>query len=270
MLRLRSATVAAAVGLTLVPAAAEARTTITMSGSTSIAPLASQLARGYIRTHRNPPAFRLNQGGSDIGIADVARGRVSIGNSSRDPQPSDPGGLVFKRIARDGVCIITNPRNRVGNMSQQQVQAIFTGRVRSWSQIPGASYRGSIQLFVRTAASGTQDAFQNIFLGQNLRVAGSAQQRGSNGLVQSSVASSANPGAIGYVSFDFTRGTNRVAYRGVQCTLRNAKAGTYGGTRNFWMVTRGQPRGAVASFIRWIQSSAAAARITASNWVPLR
>ncbi len=130
--------------LLAVPAAAQAKTTITLSGSTSVAPLATQLAKGYLKTKpgKGKVKFRILQGGSDIGIADVSRGRVTIGMSSRDPQPSDPGGLVFNRIARDGVCIATHPDNRLGNLSQEQVQAIFSGRVRSWSDVPGAKASG--------------------------------------------------------------------------------------------------------------------------------
>ena len=162
--------------------------------------------------------------------------------SSRDPQPSDPGGLVFNRIARDGVCIATHPDNRLGNISQEQVQAIFSGRVRSWSEVPGAKASGAIDLIVRNPASGTQDAFQNIFMGQDLRISPSASQRPSNGRVQQAIAS--NPSAIGYVDFNFTEGLHTVPYKGVACTLRNAKSGQYGGVRNFWLVTRGKATGA--------------------------
>ena len=84
-----------------------------MSGSTSVAPLAAKLAKGYLKAHPRRRQFRLAQGGSDIGVADVARGRVTIGNSSRDPKPTDPGGLVFNKIARDAICIVTNPSNPV-------------------------------------------------------------------------------------------------------------------------------------------------------------
>ncbi len=262
--RLLGAAVASAAAVTVAagPATAMAKPTITMSGSTSIAPLATKLARGY-----NKASFRIFQGGSDIGIADVSRGRVSIGNASRDPQSSDPGGLQFNRIARDGVCIVTNPANRITSLSVQQVQAIFTGRVRNWSDVPGARVSGTIDLVVRTPASGTQDAFQNIFLGQSLRVSSSASQKSTNGLVQQTVRS--NRGAIGYVSFDFARGVNAIPYRGVACNLRNAKSGQYGGVRSFWMVTRGAPKGATRSFINWVRSSRGQ-RIVASDWVPIR
>jgi phosphate transport system substrate-binding protein len=253
--------------LLAVPAAAQAKSTITLSGSTSVAPLATKLAKGYLKAKPGKVKFRILQGGSDIGIADVSRGRVSLGMSSRDPQPSDPGGLVFNRIARDGVCLATHPGNPLGNLSQDTVQAIFSGSVRNWSEVPGASASGAIDLIVRNPASGTQDAFQNIFMGQNLRVSPSASQRPSNGRVQQAIAS--NKSAIGYVDFNFTRGLHTVPYRGVACSLRNAKSGQYGGVRNFWLVSRGKVSGAAAGWIKWIRSRSAR-KIIATNWVPLK
>lgn len=252
------------------PAAASAATTITMSGSTSIAPLASQLARAYLKTPaaKGKLGFRLSQGGSDIGISDAARGRVTIGNSSRDPQGSDPGGLVFNKIARDAVCVVTNRANPISNISQETVQAIFSGRVRSWNDVPGAGVSGPIDLVVRTAASGTQDAFQNIFMGPTLRVSPSATVKSSNGLQAQTIKSDDN--AIGYASFNFTDGLNAIPYRGVNCSLRNAKSGQYLGTRNFWMVTRGRATGAAKAWIRWIRTSSTARGIINTNWVALR
>ena len=54
------------------------------------------------------------------------------------------------------------------------------------------------------------------------------------------------------------------------CTLRNAKSGQYGGSRNFYMVTRGAPKGAARPWISWITHSAAAASIVGTDWVPLQ
>ncbi len=82
-------------------------------------------ARQNVRRRTGPGkgkvGFVVQQGGSDTGITDVSRGRVSIGNASRAQQPSDPGGLVFNKIAYDAVCIITNPGNPLGTLSQEQV-----------------------------------------------------------------------------------------------------------------------------------------------------
>jgi phosphate transport system substrate-binding protein len=280
MLRSRALSAGAAVAaLCTLPAAADARPasapvatasaagTITMSGSTSVAPLAAKLARAYLKQYPGRVKFRLAQGGSDIGIADVAAGRVSIGNSSRDPKGGDPSGIFFNKVARDALCIATHPNNKIANLTSQQVADIFSGKVRDWSQVQGATATGAINLVVRTAASGTQDAFQKLFMGKS-SIASSAAQKASNGLIQQSVRSDGN--AIGYVSLAFTDGTNVPSYKGVACTLRDAKSGQYEGSRNFWMVTRGRATGSVQKFINWIQNSPRAAKVIATEWVPLQ
>ncbi len=257
--------VTAAVALACaVPATASAKTTITMSGSTSVAPLAAKLAKLYVSTHKGV-GFKLLQGGSDVGISDVAHGRVTIGNSSRDPKPTDPAGLVFNKIARDAVCLITNSANPIPNLSTAQIQGVFGGGVRSWTDVPDGK-GGTIDLVGRTAASGTLDAFHKIFMGAT-KLSTTMAQKGSNGLVQQSVHT--DPNAIGYVSLAFTKGVHTVAYNGVPCTLRNAKSGQYGGVRNFFMVTRGAPTGATKKWISWVQKNKDAQKIVASDWVPL-
>lgn len=265
MNRTRVVAFCAAVGVFAVPATAAAKETITMSGSTSVAPLAAKLAKAYIKTHKGV-GFKLAQGGSDVGVADVAKGRVTIGNSSRDPKPSDPGGIVFNKIARDAVCIATNQANPVGSLSQDQVQNIFSGKVKNWEDVPGAKVTGPINLVVRTPASGTQDAFQKIFMG-SATVDSSASQKASNGLVQQAIKTDNQ--AVGYVSLAFTQGLSDANYKGVACTLQNAKSGQYDAVRNFWMVTRGAAAGAAKAWINWIQHAGAAAKIVATEWVPL-
>ncbi|MBA3749173.1 MAG: substrate-binding domain-containing protein [Solirubrobacterales bacterium] len=273
--RTRTTAIAAAAALLLAAASvatvshAASKPVITMSGSTSVYPLAVKLATAYNKAYPKRASFKILQGSSDIGVNDVAKGRVTIGNVSRDPiRGSDPGGLTFNKIARDGICVITHSSNAIAQFSQAQIQAIFAGRTRAWSDIPGAKVSGPIDLVTRTAASGTGDAFQNIFMGPSLRVAANAAAKQSNGLVRQTVASNRN--AIGFVSLDFISGVNVVGYRGVACNLRNAKSGQYGGVRNFWMVTRGAAKGPAGTFLRWVKSNPVAKRQVATNWIPLR
>lgn len=241
--------------------------TVTMSGSTSVAPLATKLAQAYV-DQKPGTKFAVLQGGSDIGITDVSRGRVTIGMSSRDPKSADPGGIVFNKIARDGICVVTSPKNPLPSLSQETIQNIFSGRIRSWSQVEGSQQDGSIALVTRTPTSGTFDAFQNIVMGEDLRVSGTAQAKSSNGLQAQAIK--ANPDAIGYASFSFTDGLYSVPYQGVPCTLRNAKSGEYGAIRNFYFVTRGKAKGTAKSFIDFTRKSKKAEKIVASEWVPLR
>ena len=266
--RIRQAALVGALTLfAAVPAVAQAKTQISISGSTSVFPLETKLAQAWHKTKKGKKySFRILQGGSNVGIGDVAAGAVSIGASSRDPAAGDPGGLVFTKIARDAICMITNNGNPLANISSATIKGIFVGGISNWSGVSGAGISGAIDPKGRATTSGTHDAFKNIFLGgsnQGNFVAALA----SNGLVQQAVKS--DPQAIGYVSLAFVSGVAVAAYNGVPCTLRNAKSGQYGGVRSFYFVTKGAPVGPVKKFIKWVQHDKQANKIIGTDWVPL-
>ena len=248
-----------------VPSVAFGRALI-IGGSTSVLPLAQKLAAAYHKaTHQPTP--KVTGGQSDIGISGVNEGRFDIGDSSRDPiEGVDPHGLTFVRIARDGVCVVTNKSNPIANMSTGTVEEIFTGQKRDWSEVPGAKVSGPIEVFDRDGASGTQDAFQHIFLEENRKITSSATAKTSNGLEQQVVG--IKKGAIGFVSFAYTPGLNAVGYNGVACNLRNARSGQYLGVRNFWMVTKGKAKGPTLKFLQWVTSGKKAVdNIINSQWI---
>ncbi len=254
--------------LAAVPAAAQAKKIITISGSTSVYPLTVKLASKFIKTKKGKKfGFKILQGGSNVGISDVSKGRVTIGESSRDPAAGDPGGLVFTRVARDAICMITNNSNPLGNVTQDTIKKIFLGPTfTDWTQVPGSTISGGIDPVGRAATSGTHDAFRNIFLG-GTNQGSFVAAKSSNGLVQQSVQS--DPRAIGYVSLAFTNGVHTVDYNGVSCTLRNAASFQYGGVRSFYYVTRGAPIGGAKKFINWVTHNKKANNIISTEWVPL-
>jgi phosphate transport system substrate-binding protein len=269
--RLRLAAFIAALALfAALPAMAQAKKIITISGSTSVFPLETKLARKWIKTKKGKKyGFKILQGGSNVGVSDVSKGRVSIGASSRDPAGSDPGGLVFTRIARDALCIVTHPGNKVSNISAATVKGIFVGpTISNWGSVPGAPINGTIDPVGRAATSGTHDAFRNIFLGGTNQTSPPVAAKASNGLVQQGVKT--DPQAIGYVSLAFTGGLHVVPYDGVDCNLRTAKSLQYGGVRSFYFVTLGAPVGGVKKFIGWVLKSKKANKVIGSEWVPLR
>jgi phosphate transport system substrate-binding protein len=250
-----------------IPSAAQAKPTITISGSTTVAPLATQLAKGYVKACNGCVKFKLLQGGSDIGVADVSRGRVTLGMSSRIPKPSDPGGIVFNEIAKDALCLASHTSNRIANMTQDQAQDVFSGAVRNWNLVPGSNKSGTINVVIRTAASGTQDAFDKIFMAPKKTFSG-ASQKASNGLIEQQLER--DPLAIGYLSLAFQKGVHIINYKGVPCTLRAAKSGQYPGTRPLFLVSRGALSGASAKWVKWIRTNKRALAIAATSWVPFR
>ena len=216
-----------------------AKTTILMSGSTSVYPLETELAKAYVKKYpgtassRSPRAAPTSASAtSPASACDRRRPRVTCRAATR-------AGSSSTRSPATACASSPTRTTRSPNLSQQQVQDIFSGKVRRWDDVPGAKVTGPINLNVRTQASGTQDAFRNIFMGQTLNVAPSARRRRPT--ASSRRRSRSDQNAIGYVDFKFTEGTHAVPYKGVACNLRNAKSGQYPGVRNFWFVTLGAP-----------------------------
>lgn len=250
------------------PAAASALTTITISGATASFPLVSLLAQKYAKSHPHKVKFKIAQGGAQVGINDVAAGRVTIADVSRDPTSSDPAGLVFYPIAQYAICVVTNKSNPVANLTSAEVTSIFTGKVRSWSQVPGATSTGPIDLISRTLGSGALSSFQTVLLGGK-SVSSIAAQEPSDGLEYQQVQN--DPNGITFVTnYRSDKGqANVVALNGVACNLANAISGQYGGVSRFYEVTKGKATGAASAFIGWIEKSAAARKIVSTQWIPI-
>ncbi|MEA2201561.1 MAG: phosphate transport system substrate-binding protein [Solirubrobacteraceae bacterium] len=250
------------------PAAASAVSVVTISGATASFPLVSLLAQKYVKTHPNKVKFKIAQGGAQIGVNDVAAGRVTIGDVSRDPLLSDPKGLVFYPIAKYAICVVTNKANPLSNLTQAQVISIFTGKTRSWSGVSGASASGPIDLISRTSVAGVLTNFQTLLL-EGKKVSSIAAEEPSEGLLRQQVENDAN--SIGFLSnYQSDKGgVNPVALNGVQCNRANAVSGQYAGIARFYEVTKGKATGAASAFIGWIGKAAAARKIISTQWIPI-
>ena len=261
--RLAGACVVTAAVVALAPTAASARPAdahaaakpkITLSGSTSVAPLASKLDQGLSQgSSPARPRSRSRRAARTSASPTSRAGRVSIGNSSRDPKPTDPGGL---RVQQD------RPRRDLHrHQPEQHARRPLAGagpghllrqgprlepgarRDRVRPDRPGRPHRG-----LRYAGRVPEDLH-----GQTSKVAerrrrrrptASSRRRSTATRTRSATCRSRSPKAC-----------TTLSYKGVACNLRNAKSGQYPGSRNFWMVTRGTParKSAVGKFIRWIQ-----------------
>ncbi len=260
--------IAGVLGVAAPAAASAATTTVTISGATASYPLVSLLAQKYVKLFPKKVKFKIAQGVAQIGINDVAAGRVTIGDVSRDPLPTDPAGLVFYPIAKYGICVVTNKANTLGNLTPAQVTSIFTGKTRTWSGVPGATASGTIDLISRTSVAGVLTSFQTLLL-EGKKVSSLASELSSEGLLRQAVEN--DPNGIGFISnYGASLGSvNSVSYNGVACNQTTVASGQYAGIARFYEVTKGKATGAASAFIGWVESSAAARKIIASQWVPI-
>jgi phosphate transport system substrate-binding protein len=253
------------------PAIALATGALSIDGATASFPLVQLLAQKYEKLNKKVK-IKLTQGGTQVGINDVAAGRVSLADVSRDPLPSDPAGLVFYPIAKYYLCVVTNSNNKLANLTQPQVESIFTGKTTDWGKVPGATASGPIDIISRNSSAGTLSNFQTLLI-NGKKVSGpkgaAVAEKPSEGLQRQAIQN--DPNAIGFLSGYFAgQGVNAVGFNGVGCTLANATAGQYAGVARFYEVTKGKARGAAASFISWIDVSKAAKSIVSSQWIPLK
>lgn len=235
-----------------------------ISGSTSVQPLAQDLADTFMKKNPNVQ-ITIAGGGSGVGIKDATEGKVNIGNSSRYLKPEEAKDLVPYVIANDAVVVVVNPENPVKALTTEQVKKIFTGEIVNWKELGGAD--APIILNARDAASGTGEYFLEHFIGKGGKLAATAKAHASNGLVRQAVASNKN--AIGYLSLGYVDKTVKApTLDGIIPSEANAKAGTYKVVRPFIMATKGEATGLSKLFIEWIQSPAGQ-KIVAKEYIPV-
>lgn len=253
---------------TAAPTRADARVTIDASGSSTALPLVADLAYFYRKAYDNAPRFALVGGGTASGIFDVARGATAMGLASRAKDASDPAGLVFTPIAYSGVCIVSNRENPVPNITRATVQEVISGRVTTWAQVPG-SPRGDAMVAAGLAeGTGARTVVLTTFVDAGTPVA-FTPRRFTTGSQQRAFVLS-EPAGWSYVDVQYTRGLHVVPYEGIPCNRATIRSGQYPATRPLAIVTRGEPRGAVARFIKWTRTSAVARRVIATRYVPAR
>ncbi len=223
--------------------------TLTLSGSSTVTPVAQLLKTAFIKLN---PAVRItiSESNSGQGRADAINGRAMIGMSSSDPTTADKAkGLVGTAFARDALTLIVNPHNVKRNLTFAQVQGIFAGKITNWSQVGGA--RAPIIVYGRVPGSGTYDFFKAQFMGNGAVPFGrNVKQLATNGLVRNAVASNNN--AIGYCSMAYVNSTVRgVSIGGVAPTRANAISGKYRFVRRLWWCTKGAPAGLAKAYIAY-------------------
>lgn len=107
---------------------------ITISGSTSVAPVMEKLAEEYKKL--NPEVtIDIQQPGSGAGILAAAEGSVEIGMSSRELKDDEKEKLTEKQIALDGIAVIVNNNNGITDLTSEQIKNIYTGEITDWADV---------------------------------------------------------------------------------------------------------------------------------------
>lgn len=241
-------------------AATQLSGTIQIVGSTSVQPLAEELAQAFMAKNKKVRIF-VQGGGSGAGIKAAMTGTADIGNSSRELKPEEKS-IVETVIARDGIAIVVNKENAISDLTMEQLQKIYTGEYTNWNQVGGPDMK--IVVVNREAGSGTRGAFEEIVL-HKLTNTSNCLVQASTGAVRQTVAVTKE--AIGYISLGSLDTSVKVlTIDGVPCTETDILSAKYKIQRPFLMLTKKEPVGVVKAFLDFILS-AEGQKIVAKDYI---
>src|SRR5450631_694700 len=180
---------------------------LVIKGSDTLgAKLVPQLAEQFKAQHAGT-TFDIAAEGSTTGIAAIIDGTAQIGMSSRRAKPAEVGAAAAKSVhmkptivAYDGLGVIVNSANPITNLTQKQVEQIFTGDVSDWSAVGGKG--GKISIYTRNTSSGTYSDWKELAMKKRDYASGSQKMAGHE---QIAAEVGKNPNGVGYVGLAYMK-----------------------------------------------------------------
>ncbi len=246
------------------------RAVLQNKGSDTLVNVAQAWAEEYQTVEPNV-AVAVTGGGSGTGIASLINGTVDLANSSRKLKDSeaeqaranghDPVEFI---VGYDALAVYIHNDNPVETLTLEALADIYGegGSVDEWAdlgvEIPGCT-SGEMVRVSRQNNSGTYAYFREAVLGNNDYKLGSRDMHGSKDVVD---LVERTPCAIGYSGLAYKTDHVKVVCiaKGddpsdcVVPSVESAIDKSYPVARPLFMYTRGEPEGAVKSYLDWILS----------------
>ncbi len=242
---------------------------LVLTGSSTVAPLAAEIAKRYEAEHSGV-RIDVQSGGSSRGVADARQGVADIGMVSRSLKDNEKDLQAFT-IAKDGISIITNSDNPVKSLTDKQIVDIYTDKINNWKQVGGkdapitvvnkAEGRSTLELFAGHFKLNTKDIKADVVIGDN---------------EQGIKTVAGNPNAIGYVSigsgeYAATHNTpiKLLPVEGVTASIANVSNDTFPISRPLNLVTNKPPTGLTKDFIDFARSKGVQNIVKEQYFVPV-
>ena len=242
---------------------------LVITGASTLAPLIAEIGKHFESLY---PAVRIDvqSGGSSRGVADARQGLADIGMVSR-AMKEDERDLSAFPVARDGVCPILHQENPVQALTDEQIVAIYTGKITNWKAVGGTD--APITVVNKAEGRSTLEVFLHYFKLKNVDIKAQVVI-GDNEQGVKTVAGNRN--AIGYVSigtaeYDAAHGVpiKLLPIGGVAASTESVQKGIFPLSRPLHLVTRTSPSGLAKAFIEYAQSKAVHDLIRQQYFVPL-
>ena len=235
-----------------------------VKGSDTVLPLSQKEAESYMKANPSK-TVSVTGGGSGVGISALIDGTTNIAQSSRkikfsEKQKLQEAGKQVKEvtIAYDAIAIVVNPNNKVSELTREQLEGIFTGKITNWNQVGGADLK--IIPYSRETSSGTYEFFKESVLKNKNYMNGIMSMPATGAIVQSV---SQTQGAIGYIGLAYLNKDVKalaVSYDGgksfVAPSIASAKDKTYPIVRPLFYYYNTSDKAKVSSYIDFVLSPA--------------
>ena len=233
-----------------------------IKGSDTMLPLSQKEAEAFMKN--NPfKTVIVTGGGSGVGISALVDGTTDLAQSSRkikfsEKQKLNEGGKTAREViaAYDALAIVVHPDNKVSNLTREQLEGIFTGKIKNWKEVGGDDLK--IVPYSRETSSGTYEFFKESVLKNKNYMSGIMSMPATGAIIQSV---SQTKGAIGYVGLAYLNKDVKaihVSYdKGVthvEPSVANAKNNTYPIVRPLYYYYEAKAEPRVKPFVDYVLS----------------
>lgn len=222
-----------------------------------------------VKVSRTPEAYQ-NLIAGDVDVIFAAA------PSDSQLKVAEINGLTFDMtpIGREAFVFFVHHKNRVENLSLEQLKQIYAGQITNWHEVGGDN--DSIRAFQRPADSGSQTTLEKM-MGDTPIMEAPAENvaTGMGGIIHEVSQYRNYKNAIGYTFRYYSTemvGNNEIqllSIDGIEPTKENIRNGTYPLISEFYAVTAGTDNPNVKKFIDWIVSPEGQALVEKVGYVPV-
>jgi phosphate transport system substrate-binding protein len=236
---------------------------ITVKGSDTLVILAQKWAEVYMGKHPDVK-IQVTGGGSGIGFAALQNNTTDIADASRPIKPAERAACIKSfgknpreyKVALDGLSVYVNSDNPLNELSVEQLEKIFTGKVRNWKEFGGND--SPITVYSRENSSGTYEFFKEHVLKNQDFVSSAQTMPGTAALLQSV---SRDKNGIGYGGAAYGHGAKALKIKktvdspAIEPTEDNVVSGKYPIWRYLYnYLSPEKDKGEISAYLDWIRS----------------
>lgn len=251
---------------------------ITVKGSDTMVVLGQKWAETYM-AERPGTKVQVTGGGSGTGFAALQNQTTDVANASRKIKASEIEACVKAfgkrpteyKVALDGLSVFVNADNPVKSLSLEELEGIFTGKIRNWKAVGGPD--APINVYSRENSSGTYEFFKEHVLKGKDFTSGAQTLQGTAQVLQ---AVAGNKGGIGYGGAGYGAGAKHLAIsaekggEAIEPNEETVLSGKYPIWRHLFIyVNPALDKGDVGAYLRWIRSDAGQKIVKDTGYFPL-